>query len=176
MRVCQFRHGGTPEKTGIKEELQYTILQVDCSLSNRCVGGNTRDGKTLLHCGQAESGKTEFGQRSARILIPTLESPLLPVVTPAQKLPESAYTEFAEEETMAQTAPSPKMAPEVITRLRSLAHDLSNSIETVMQASYLLAQAKLEDPNKKWVELIDNAARDSARINREIREILRSQS
>ena len=77
---------------------------------------------------------------------------------------------------MAQTAPSPKMAPEVITRLRSLAHDLSNSIETVMQASYLLAQAKLEDPNKKWIELIDNAARDSARINREIREILRSQS
>lgn len=61
-------------------------------------------------------------------------------------------------------------------RLRTLAHDLSNSIETVMQASYLLAQAKLDDNNKKWVELIDNAARDAARINREIREILRSQS
>ena len=58
-------------------------------------------------------------------------------------------------------------------RLRTLAHDLSNSIETVMQASYLLAQAKLDDGNKKWVELIDNAARDAARINREIREILR---
>ena len=68
------------------------------------------------------------------------------------------------------------MAPEVIMRLRTLAHDLSNSIETVMQASYLLAQAKLDDNNKKWVELIDNAARDAARINREIREILRSQS
>ncbi len=69
-----------------------------------------------------------------------------------------------------------KMAPEVIMRLRTLAHDLSNSIETVMQASYLLAQAKLDDNNKKWVELIDIAARDAARINREIREILRSQS
>jgi hypothetical protein len=68
------------------------------------------------------------------------------------------------------------MAPEVVMRLRSLAHDLSNSIETVMQASYLLAQAKLDETNKKWVELIDNAARDAARINREIREILRSQS
>ena len=68
------------------------------------------------------------------------------------------------------------MAPEVVMRLRTLAHDLSNSIETVMQASYLLAQAKLDDSNKKWVELIDNAARDAARINREIREILRSQS
>ncbi|HEV2115427.1 MAG TPA: hypothetical protein VGR48_05340 [Terriglobales bacterium] len=74
------------------------------------------------------------------------------------------------------TVPPAKMAPEVVMRLRNLAHDLSNSIETVMQASYLLAQAKLDDNNKKWVELIDNAARDAARINREIREILRSQS
>jgi signal transduction histidine kinase len=60
--------------------------------------------------------------------------------------------------------------------LRTLAHDLSNSIETIMQASYLLSQAKLDDTNKKWVELIDAASRDAARINREIREILRSQS
>jgi hypothetical protein len=74
------------------------------------------------------------------------------------------------------TSPPAKMVPEVVMRLRTLAHDLSNSIETVMQASYLLAQAKLDDSNKKWVELIDNATRDAARINREIREILRSQS
>lgn len=65
---------------------------------------------------------------------------------------------------------------ETVTKLRSLSHDLSNSIETVMQASYLLAQAKLEEPNKKWLDLIDNATQDAARINREIREILRSLS
>ncbi len=41
-----------------------------------------------------------------------------------------------------------------------------------MQASYLLAQAKLDDNNKKWLELIDKASQDAARINREIREIL----
>jgi signal transduction histidine kinase len=69
-----------------------------------------------------------------------------------------------------------KMSSEVNTKLRSLAHDLSNSIETVMQASYLLAQAKLDDTNKKWLELIENAARDAARINREIREVLKSQA
>ncbi len=76
----------------------------------------------------------------------------------------------------ARMEPSLKMSPEVNTKLRSLAHDLSNSIETVMQASYLLAQAKLDDTSKKWLELIDNAARDAARINREIREVLRSQT
>ena len=68
------------------------------------------------------------------------------------------------------------MSSEMNSKLRSLAHDLSNSIETIMQASYLLAQAKLDDTNKKWLELIDNAARDAARINREIREVLKSQS
>ncbi len=71
--------------------------------------------------------------------------------------------------------PSLKMSPELNSKLRALAHDLSNSIETVMQAAYLLAQAKLDDTSKKWLELIDNAARDAARINREIRELLRSQ-
>jgi hypothetical protein len=72
--------------------------------------------------------------------------------------------------------PLSKIAPELNTKLRALAHDLSNSIETVMQAAYLLNQANLDETSKKWVSLIDNATRDAARINREIREILRSQS
>ncbi len=75
-----------------------------------------------------------------------------------------------------QMEPSAKMSPEVNKQLRSLAHDLSNSIETVMQATYLLSQSKLDDTSKKWAELIDTAIRDAARINREIRDILRAQS
>ena len=60
--------------------------------------------------------------------------------------------------------------------LRTLAHALSNSIETIMQATYLLSQAKFDDASRKWLDLIDQATRDAARINREIREVLRSQS
>jgi len=70
----------------------------------------------------------------------------------------------------------PKIPPDVSTKLRSLAHDLSNAIETVMQAGYLLGQAKLDGDSKKWVSLIDTASRDAARINREIRDILRANS
>jgi hypothetical protein len=66
------------------------------------------------------------------------------------------------------------MTEDINKKLRTLAHDLSNSIETVMQATYLLGQADLDETSKKWVSLIDNATRDAARINREIREILRS--
>jgi hypothetical protein len=78
-------------------------------------------------------------------------------------------------------SPEPKVGmqktpAEINSRLRTLAHDLSNSIETVMQAGYLLGQSQLDETTRKWVELIDTAARDAARINREIREILRSQS
>ncbi len=68
-----------------------------------------------------------------------------------------------------------KMPGETITRLRGLSHDLSNYIETIMQATYLLAQSKLDENNQKWLELIDKASQDAARINREIREILKAQ-
>ena len=66
-----------------------------------------------------------------------------------------------------------KLPPEVVSRLRELAHDLSNSIETIMQASYLLGQLQLDAPAKKWVELIEEAAQDAAHINRQLREVLR---
>ena len=66
--------------------------------------------------------------------------------------------------------------PDVIARLRALAHDLSNSLESVLQAAYLLQEAKLDGKNKKWAQAIDDAAHDAARINREIRKILNSQS
>ncbi len=75
-----------------------------------------------------------------------------------------------------QMESGPKIPYALSKKMRTLAHDLSNSIETIMQASYLLSQAKLDDVNKKWVELIDNATKDAARINREIREILRNES
>lgn len=69
-----------------------------------------------------------------------------------------------------------RIPPEIGGKLRTLAHDLSNSIETIMQASYLLAQAKLGEDAKKWTELIDRAGRDCAKITREIRDVLRANS
>jgi signal transduction histidine kinase len=73
-------------------------------------------------------------------------------------------------------ANSVKRTEEVTRHLRSLAHDLSNSLETILQAAYLLGQAKLDENSRKWARLIDTAANDAARLNRQIREILKSQS
>jgi nitrogen-specific signal transduction histidine kinase len=79
-------------------------------------------------------------------------------------------------------APATKMSTEekipiaLSKELRSLAHDLSNSIECIMQACYLLNTSKLDETSKKWAEMIDQGARDAAQINRQIRDILRTKS
>jgi signal transduction histidine kinase len=71
---------------------------------------------------------------------------------------------------------APKVPADVSIKLRALAHDLSNSLEAIMQASYLLGQTKLDEPSQQWMQLIEQACREAARINREIREVLRSSS
>ena len=64
---------------------------------------------------------------------------------------------------------------DVVANLRALAHDLSNSLETVLQAAYLLQAAKLDGQNKKWAQMIDAPrAMPPASIG-EIRKILNSQ-
>jgi nitrogen-specific signal transduction histidine kinase len=60
-----------------------------------------------------------------------------------------------------------------IARLRTLAHDLSNALEGILQASYLLRQSKLDDDPKRWAQLIDVSSQEAARLNREIRHWLR---
>ena len=78
---------------------------------------------------------------------------------------------------MAQTSlqNSRQLSGDVATHLRALAHDLSNALETILQASYLLQQTKQDENSKKWTQLIATAADDAARLNREIREILKKQ-
>lgn len=71
---------------------------------------------------------------------------------------------------------SPKLPAEVVANLRRLAHELSNSLETILQAAYLLNQSKLDENSAKWAQLIDTAAQDATRVNRQLREILRAQS
>ncbi|MBV9086552.1 MAG: hypothetical protein JOY79_03635, partial [Acidobacteriaceae bacterium] len=46
-----------------------------------------------------------------------------------------------------------KIPAEINTKLRALAHDLSNSIETIMQAGYLLGQSQLDETTRKWAGL-----------------------
>src|SRR3954452_1271608 len=74
----------------------------------------------------------------------------------------------------AQSQKSKQDTEKIVVRLRALAHDLSNSLEAIMQASYLLGQARLEGESKRWAQLLESSSEEAARINREMRKLLRS--
>ena len=95
---------------------------------------------------------------------------------PAPSKQQSAKKSAPQSETAGSGDGSAKMPLTANRQLRTLAHDLSNSLETIMQASYLLGQAELKEADKKWLEMVENGSRDAARISREMREILRAQS
>jgi len=98
---------------------------------------------------------------------------------PAGSCVEFRLPRLLQEKNMAPergTSVTHKLPDDVTAQLRHLAHDLSNSIETIMQASYLIGQTKLESRSKKWIAMIDEAVHDAARINRSLRELLRAQN
>jgi hypothetical protein len=69
-----------------------------------------------------------------------------------------------------------KIPRETAQELRRLAHDLSNVLETILQASYLVSKSELPENSRRWVEMIDQASQEAVRINRKLRELLRTQS
>ncbi len=71
--------------------------------------------------------------------------------------------------------PGSNISTERARELRALAHDLSNSLETIVQASYLLAQAEIPENSRRWVEMIDKASQEAVQINRKLREVLRGE-
>jgi signal transduction histidine kinase len=74
----------------------------------------------------------------------------------------------------AQSRKPPKKDQDDVIRLRSLAHDLSNALEAILQASYLLGQSKVDGDARRWVQLIDTSSQEAARINRDFRKLLRT--
>jgi nitrogen-specific signal transduction histidine kinase len=76
-----------------------------------------------------------------------------------------------------RAAASTKLSKEnEIAALRVLAHDLSNSLEAILQAAYLLTQSKMDESSRRWAQLIDTSSQQAASINREIRKHLRALS
>ncbi len=78
--------------------------------------------------------------------------------------------------TVKRTVRSKREVLDGVTELRALAHDLSNSLEAILQASYLLSQGKMEPESKRWAQLIETSSNEAARINREMRKALRALS
>jgi len=71
---------------------------------------------------------------------------------------------------------SDKIPAELAKELRKLAHDLSNALETIVQATYLISQAGPPENSRRWVEMIDEASREAVSINQRLRQVLRQKS
>ena len=66
--------------------------------------------------------------------------------------------------------------PELSAEMRRLMHDLSNALEIVLQAGYLLTTADTEEPVKEWIGLLDAGAQQALGIHRQLREYIRDHS
>jgi hypothetical protein len=66
--------------------------------------------------------------------------------------------------------------PEISAEMRRLMHDLSNALEIVLQAGYLLSTTETDGPVKEWIGLLDGGAQQALEIHRQLREYVRTHS
>ena len=72
------------------------------------------------------------------------------------------------------TLPSQQQIPEeVAIEIRRLAHDLSNSLEVIVQTSYLLSMAELKEPASSWLRMLDSGVQKALDLNQELREYVK---
>jgi hypothetical protein len=69
-----------------------------------------------------------------------------------------------------------KIPAELAKELRTLAHDLSNALEIIVQATYLISEAGPPESSRRWVEMLDQASQQAVKINLKLREVLRERS
>jgi len=69
-----------------------------------------------------------------------------------------------------------KIPADLVRELRALAHDLSNSLETIVQAIYLIRQAGPPEDSRRWVEMMDQASHEAVKLNNTLRALLREHS
>ncbi len=58
--------------------------------------------------------------------------------------------------------------------IRKLAHDLSNSLEIIVQTSYLLSTTELKPPADDWMRMLDNGVQKSLEINLRLRDYIKN--
>ncbi len=70
------------------------------------------------------------------------------------------------------TPNAPSIPTEQAREIRRLSHDLSNALEIIVQANYLLNAMSHDESAKQWIDLLDNGVLQAADINRSLREYI----
>lgn len=70
----------------------------------------------------------------------------------------------------------PVLPDAIAAELRRLSHDLSNSLEVIVQTSYLLSLAELKEPAAEWLRMLDTGVSKALELNQSIRNYVREHS
>ncbi len=76
--------------------------------------------------------------------------------------------------TPANAASTATIPDELAREIRRIAHDLSNSLEIIVQTSYLLSLAELKEPAAEWLKMLDGGVNKSLELNLQLREYIRA--
>jgi hypothetical protein len=61
-------------------------------------------------------------------------------------------------------------------KIRAYSHDLSNALEIIIQTSYLLGLAELDENGRQWSRMLDEGVQQAAKVNRDLREYIHKNS
>jgi hypothetical protein len=81
------------------------------------------------------------------------------------------------EENSSRNALSTHAIPEeTALEIRRIAHELSNSLEVIVQTSYLLGMAELKEPATDWLRMLDSGVNKALELNLQLREFIKKNS
>lgn len=63
---------------------------------------------------------------------------------------------------------------ELALEIRRIAHDLSNSLEIIVQTSYLLSIAELKEPASEWLRMLDSGVSRALELNLQLRDYVKA--
>jgi hypothetical protein len=67
-----------------------------------------------------------------------------------------------------------RIPADVAIEVRKLVHELSNSLEVIVQTSYLLGTLGLKEPGSDWLRMMDDGVRKAMDINLGLRDYIKS--
>lgn len=70
--------------------------------------------------------------------------------------------------------PNATIPEELALEVRSIAHELSNALEVIVQTSYLLSMAELKDPAAEWLRMLDAGVNKALDLNSQLRDYIKA--
>ena len=81
---------------------------------------------------------------------------------------------MSEPSTAARSSADPQHIPEELAlEIRRMAHDLSNSLEIIVQTSYLLSMADLKEPASDWLRMLESGVNKALELNLHLRAYIK---